>query len=76
MTELPNSLFVQVAREVVPHLRRAMTELGMPPECASPTMSMTATIEVEGQPARVRVEVTLDPDEEDGANDVFSGDPE
>lgn len=61
---IPKSLFKTIADEIVPRLRAAIDEMGLAPGDVSPSIAMTATVDVDGLPARVRVDVTLDPDEE------------
>lgn len=66
--QIPDALFKQVANECVPRLRRVLADLGFDPGEVSPSLGMTATIDVDGVPARVRVEVILDPDDSEAAN--------
>lgn len=61
---IPTSLFKTIADEIVPRLRATLDEMGFAPGDVSPSIAMTATVDVDGLPARVRVDVTLDPDEE------------
>jgi hypothetical protein len=65
MSKIDATLFAKVAREIVPGLRRATEEMGFELGQVSPSVSMTATIDVDGTPARVRLQVTLDPDEDE-----------
>lgn len=67
MSKIEPSLFAKVAREIVPGLRRATAEMGFQPGDVSPSAVLTATIDVDGTPARVRVAVTLDPNEDENA---------
>lgn len=64
MSQIEPSLFAKVAKEVVPGLRRAIEELGFKPGDVSPSAVLTGTVDVDGTPARVRVAVTLDPEDD------------
>ncbi|CAA2141404.1 hypothetical protein [Hyphomicrobium sp. ghe19] len=61
---IPPKLFRQLCEAVVPKLREGMKELGFEPGVASPSIALTATTKIDGEDARVRIEITLDPDEE------------
>ena len=60
MTQFPPSLFIQCADMLVPKLRE-IADAGIVGEVSS---SMTASIKIDGREERVRVTVTLDPEEE------------
>lgn len=64
MTQITDSLFKQVANEIVPKLRAVVAELGLPEGSFSPSIAMTADVKVDGIFSRVRVKVTLDPDDD------------
>lgn len=63
--KISNSLFAQVANECVPKLRNALSAMGLTEEQVSPSLGMTASIDVDGKEARVRLDVTLNPDEDE-----------
>lgn len=66
MTKLPTALFVQCAQAVVPNLRETVDALNLPEDVVGETsVSLTATININGRDERVRVTVALNP-EEDG----------
>lgn len=57
--------FEAAAREVVPGLRAMMADLELSGVDATPSARMTAVIDIDGQPARVRVTVELDPEDDE-----------
>jgi hypothetical protein len=65
MTEMKISqeLFVKAALECVPQLRKALEEMGLDTHLVSPSMSMTGTLYIDGREERIKVEVTLDPED-------------
>lgn len=66
MSKIAPSLFEQMARASVPLLRRTISELGLDADQgASVSAAMTADIEIDGRTERVRVEITLNPEEDD-----------
>lgn len=62
-TKFPTGLFKQVADTCVPPMRRMLAEMELSEDDVSPTMALTADIEIEGKVSRVRVECTLSPEE-------------
>lgn len=69
MTHISDSLFKQVADEIVPKLRAAVEEIGLPLGTVSSSLAMTADVKVDGVFSRVRVQVTLDPDDLENEDD-------
>lgn len=63
--QIDTPVFEHVARNVVPRLRRSLAEMGLKEGDVSPSLTITATVDVDGKPARVRLEVTLDPEEDE-----------
>lgn len=63
--QMPGSLFRDVAQACVPPMRRSLAELGMSENDVSPSVAMTAEIEIDGKVSGVRVECTLAPERED-----------
>lgn len=64
---LSTKTFVAAARETVPAMRAAMEDLQLDGVEATPSVSMTALIEIDGIESRVRVTVELDPETDDEA---------
>lgn len=66
---IPQALFEQVAKAVIPGLKASMKLLlegsALTIEDTSPTIGVTAAIMIEGHMERVRVAVTLNPDDDD-----------
>lgn len=56
--------FEAAARETVPGLRAMMADLELSGIDATPSACMTAVIDIDGVPARVRVTVELDPEDD------------
>lgn len=67
--DIPMSLFEQMAKAVVPGLRKSVNEMfegtDISADDVSPSVGVTSNIMIEGHSERVRITVTLNPDEGD-----------
>jgi len=65
MEQIPQVLFRQLAEATVPTMRRMLSDMGMTEADISPTVALVANVEIDGVTSRVRVSVTLAPDEDE-----------
>lgn len=63
-SEIPNDLFIALARAVVPDMRRSVEDAGLSTDFISPSVAMTGTLMINGREERVKISVTLAPSEE------------